>query len=492
MDYILLNFAEELGRVMKTKKVTVNQLAKYTGVDHSTMYKIVQGRRKPANINVVRSICQCLCLNDAEVKKMKEAYYLTVLGQSEYCSSRLISDLISSLSDKGILPEINAAVVNDSVIQKDDVLNDAKTLQSALISLCKEAGDAGDEQAFLLTSGNLQLSQPLVNMSCKLYPHMHVNQIFVLDDSMQVDDNYRVYNFDCLNALFPLMIRYPEYSARTIYANVNSMNSLNENPGDFFLTKHGVCVFNRNFQHGFITHDKKMISLYYDVFHRIHEKSHQLMRFDVPDDITALNCQLDARYRTETDPSMMYYFNPGICSVLALDEKETVMSNHLAFPEPFKSRFIKMMHEHIKTQQEYLFSMKDKLVQITTVQGIRYFVSKGYINEFHSNMMSPLMIPERIEILKKYKQIIDEGWVTLIDNSLIAEDSLLVFQSSANDLMMQINRSDGMFITGIIKEASIVSQFYRYCDFAMNELKLGHDEALAFIDECIEMLEDFR
>lgn len=485
---IVYSFSEELSRLIQKKKASINQVAKYTGIDHSTMYKIMQGKRRPSSMDMVMKIGESLCLNQGEMERLKESYYLTLLGPDSYYGNRQISDLISSLSDQIRLPEVNTAAQVKKDHIEECVLNSAEELQDALIGLCSEAGDAGADEICLFTSGNIQLPQSLVNTSCRLYPEMKVYQICVLDDSMQVNDANRMHNLDFLRILWPLMTRFPGYHVSSIYADVDTLSSMDDVLGDFVLTQQGVCVFDRVQHHGFITHSRNAVFLYHDVFQRLCDRSQGLMRFNVPEDLSALYGQIDARFSVKQDSAVIYSFNPGICSVFVLDENETVMEQHIDLPKPYKHTFISAIHAHIRQQKVYLFSLKENLVHIATVQGIRYFVSQGYINELHSDLMSPLTIAERIQVLRKYRQYVDEGIVSLIDNPHIAQDSLLVFECTADDLMVQLSRRDGTFITGSIKEASIVSQFYRYCEFSLKTLKLDHDKAVDFLDVCIETL----
>ena len=87
-------FSTLLAELIRTKDVNVNGLSSYCGVDRSTMYKLINGKRNPGSLEMVRKITDYLRLTPIEAREMAEAYETTRLGREVYYSRKDVLEFI--------------------------------------------------------------------------------------------------------------------------------------------------------------------------------------------------------------------------------------------------------------------------------------------------------------------------------------------------------------------------------------------------------------
>lgn len=77
-------FSSILSKYVHEKNIKTYSLAQYCGLDRSNMYKIINGKRKPASLNMVRKMAQFMQLSPEEKHDLEEAYAITLEGPENY------------------------------------------------------------------------------------------------------------------------------------------------------------------------------------------------------------------------------------------------------------------------------------------------------------------------------------------------------------------------------------------------------------------------
>lgn len=91
-------FSELLTHYVHSKDVKTYALAQYCGLDRSNMYKIINGKRKPASADIVTKICKFLHLLPAEEAELQEAYQIALLGHDNYYRRKDVLKFFSEFS----------------------------------------------------------------------------------------------------------------------------------------------------------------------------------------------------------------------------------------------------------------------------------------------------------------------------------------------------------------------------------------------------------
>ena len=97
-------FSDKLKEYMKQKNEKVYSLSQMCDISRANMYKIVQGTRHPANVEMVYRIADALGLSPYEKRGLIESYQITMIGKDIYEERSYIVHLISSLKKHRNLP----------------------------------------------------------------------------------------------------------------------------------------------------------------------------------------------------------------------------------------------------------------------------------------------------------------------------------------------------------------------------------------------------
>jgi hypothetical protein len=185
-----------------------------------------------------------------------------------------------------------------------------------------------------------------------------------------------------------------------------------------------------------------------------------------------------------------FIFSPGICCSHLLEPGETLTAEHLLYKEPEKSIFIKSLHSFLPIQKNYLNQCIKNGYELSTRQGLWYFVKTGYINEFNPHFMSPASIPERMVLLQKWKNVYKKDAFVMIDYPDIPEDTQMWIIASHESTILQIAPTDRNLLICEITEPDITELFFWYGTFLLKNYKMSRNETLQLFDECQKWLEE--
>ncbi len=87
-------FSEYLKNLLDHKNMTVHELANLTNIDRPNMYKIVQGKRLPRNIKVIKNIADGLMLTSSERDNYYLMYKMSLMGREKYYRWKNVKDFL--------------------------------------------------------------------------------------------------------------------------------------------------------------------------------------------------------------------------------------------------------------------------------------------------------------------------------------------------------------------------------------------------------------
>ena len=84
------DFAKVLSDYIHEKNVNVYSMAQFCDLDRSTMYKFINGKRRPSSISLVRKMADFMLLTPAEYQLLSEAYRISLVGPEIYFRRKYI------------------------------------------------------------------------------------------------------------------------------------------------------------------------------------------------------------------------------------------------------------------------------------------------------------------------------------------------------------------------------------------------------------------
>ena len=91
-------FSDLLSEYITMKDVGVYPLSQFCGLDRSSMYKIINGKRNPAGEDVVRKMAQFMQLTPQEKTDFMDAFYIAQMGAEVYYRRKAVGELIETFS----------------------------------------------------------------------------------------------------------------------------------------------------------------------------------------------------------------------------------------------------------------------------------------------------------------------------------------------------------------------------------------------------------
>ena len=91
------DFAKVLSDYIHEKNVNVYSMAQFCDLDRSTMYKFINGKRRPSSISLVRKMADFMLLTPAEYQLLSEAYRISLVGPEIYFRRKYIWKFLQNL-----------------------------------------------------------------------------------------------------------------------------------------------------------------------------------------------------------------------------------------------------------------------------------------------------------------------------------------------------------------------------------------------------------
>ena len=77
-------FSEKCKKYIQRSDTNVYQIAKKSGLDRTTLQKMVQGKRLPGK-QFLETMCQYLIMNNTEKEELMRLYYIEKIGIGVVC-----------------------------------------------------------------------------------------------------------------------------------------------------------------------------------------------------------------------------------------------------------------------------------------------------------------------------------------------------------------------------------------------------------------------
>ena len=90
----MTEFPELLNKFIEQKNIHIYSMAKYCGLDRSTLYKIIKGNRRPPSASVRDKMACFMHLTPDETRQFEQAWEISFTGKLTYCRRKSIEDFL--------------------------------------------------------------------------------------------------------------------------------------------------------------------------------------------------------------------------------------------------------------------------------------------------------------------------------------------------------------------------------------------------------------
>lgn len=484
-------FSTKLQTFLEEKQVKILDVERFTGLNRSTLYKFVNGKREPASVDVVQQIEDCLCLNHLQREELTEAYYLTRMGPLGYYGRKEIIRFYQEISlskDYDSSPFLPFAAIELNEKERI-VLNGTQNVNLAieyfLFTAAKQESDDIVISEVLLDDITLSIIQKIG----KQYPDFHCSHLLMLDDAIEksADQTHQLYNIRVLTKLLPLAPTLPNYRVYYRYGNIQSERSNPAYLPNVVIAGEYVIQYSSNHRYGIVTRDKSVRELYKKLLNenKIISKPlfisdgiqnwDELSSFSGMDKVVMEECptyislpgifaySILARYGTQ---------DPNLFSTLHVNQER--MENFVA-----KNPFMISQKAHHNPNNFFLFPKTS----------IDYFAEYGRLSDIPGSWEDQLTVEERIATLQRWVLQIHQNNLIMIDlPELTVPNHVFSVTTLSSASFVRVDESTQSVITAEVQEPSIVHAFYDFWEGMAKDRQYSQDESIRYIEEKIEAL----
>lgn len=477
-------FSELLTHYVHSKDVKTYALAQYCGLDRSNMYKIINGKRKPASADIVTKICKFLHLLPAEEAELQEAYQIALLGHDNYYRRKDVLKFFSEFSltqaplsnhfsgpDEPFDSGLNTA---DTVL-----LNTRHEVNHALSHIISaELNGKKGHLRLLVQPDFYYLMSFLTAESGHISDDTRIDHIICLNNDSKATHSHRNYNLNCLNQVLPLYGNNPLYNCYFYYDTIASRA---ENIAIFpfaVITKKYSCLLSSDLQKGYLTSEPDSVRMLQGIFDRYTKQLTPLLSR-----IDNIFSQLEytASLRPVSGPAYSFQMTPCFTPFLT----QRFMEKYIAPGVPNREFFIENFRKYV--QELTSCNEQDNITYIFSLKGILKFMKTGRIGEYPDNAYLPFDKADRIYLLrqlihtygsKKYKM--------LKDNIGNIENELFLFVSQKKGYLMFPSYSTNNLIYLDIAEPGLLFTFFDFCENLDDNLFYSADETEKILQQILE------
>ena len=219
-------FSDLLSEYITMKDVGVYPLSQFCGLDRSSMYKIINGKRTPAGEDVVRKMAQFMQLTPQEKTDFMDAFYIAQMGAEVYYRRKAVGELIETFSRREgrkehIFSEMEVAKLElNGGGSGATPFQGAAHVRHAILQLF--SGEAVKENGKIsaLVQPDFDFAMELLQVLGEQNPNLTIHHLFCMNNNEKLTSRRKNYNLSCLQKILPICACGCDYRAWYYYDNV--------------------------------------------------------------------------------------------------------------------------------------------------------------------------------------------------------------------------------------------------------------------------------
>ncbi len=483
-------FSTKFEHYFDEKQMKIADIEKFSGINRSTLYKLLNGTREPTSSDVVRKIADALCLNFKEQNELMEAYRLTRLGPVSYYGRKEVRSFFREIGHSEPAPAAPFLPFAAFDLEEGQriLLQGSQNVNLALEYFLYAAVKRNKREAIRINEPLLDdVTLSLVDKVGKIDPKVEIRQIVILDDSIKqnAEEKGEIYNVRALRKILPVMVHHPNFEVYYRYVNINSVDMTITGMPNYIIAGEYLIQYSTDHQHLLAVRDKELLSFYAHLFDSALLNSQLLVKRSTTTKAGAekiLHYFRDVMRKTGD----VYHFVPGLSIVQLMVQTyppEVYIKEFLMSQEP-QSKLLLRLYELVGEREIWKYG--SRFSPMIPQSSIEYFIETGYIPDLPTSEQTPVSIPNRIRLLQHWEIMFRQKKATMIEfDEQNFNPSNLFLGSSMADLYFAIPDQLDSITVCTLQEPSIVHSFYDFMDDLAQRKVLSPDDAASYIQQKI-------
>lgn len=479
-------FSDTLNEYVTSKEIKIFPMAKYCGLDRSTMYKLISGKRNPPARDIFDKIVQFMHLTPAEAQHLEEAWKVTRIGPEIYYKRKSVENFIQHFP-------------SHSSISPDEFVFSSKIVRSMPETDCIALTSIQQVNYFIHKMFLTEASRASGKISLLLQPEHEF--VFHLLSTLAPSDTLEVQHILCLNSkdtftrqhelvnlkylyeIFPIYMSGLNYTLWYYYDNIQAhYHSLNVFPC-MILTSDVALMCSADGQSGIFYQNTDILHMLQEMYNTYLEQCSQLFLTTVfaPDNFSNV-----FRILFEVDTATpTFALQPEVCITPFISRDILKQAFNYNLPNS----------EEILTKAAVAFEGNKKRLTNSqtfvyfTADGLMQFASSGRTAEIPEIFYHRFTVEQRVQMLHGVAESCRNGSYRILQKPLnhLPANLHLCIRGTVGTLIFQKYNGEVMLFT--IQEYGLLETFLDYLENMEANRFYSTDDAAAYVENIIHQLE---
>ena len=477
------DFSCKCREYLKLTGETVYQLAASSGLDRTSLQRMITGKRLPGT-DFVRQFCDSIRINPSQRQELMELYKIEKIGKEVYYNRKYIEELLRVISSQqAFLPSAFHRLPGLPFYRGDFSLD----VEKKVLSLFEDILHSGSNECICT---NIPADCRLLAQTfAHLYPQYGklppVIQILPLHPNPKASPDYNRNLETFLCTILPILSGFFNYRPYYYYTQSGHEDRSYELYPFFFITEKQVLLLSSDMTTFIFTENPEVIRAYTQEFQRILKNSRCFFQqSDSPDQIldifsSIFQAEATTNFALESHPCLaLMSYGPEFIHAL-FENRDIDLSS------PVYSQLAAVLK-----QPQFTFTANEVSCNYFTVSGIRKFAETGLFDGPYSYHQTPL--PQDIR-KKAIQHLLDTdmgyGKCKILKHTLLPETGIHLEVLSDYSVFLCFLSEKGTFICIYLKETSIGQALDDYlCSLSEEDAIYTKKEARQILLELLERL----
>lgn len=478
-------FSDVLSKYIESKEIKVFPMAKYCGLDRSTMYKLINGKRNPPPGDILEKMIQFMHLTPAECQQLEEAWKVTRIGPEIYYKRKSVENFIRHFP-------------SHSSVSPDEFIFSSKIIQNTPESDCIVLSSLQHVNYFIhkmflseasRSSGKISLFlQPehefVFHLLSTLAPadSLEVQHILCLNSQDTFTSQHELVNLNYLYEIFPIYMSGLNYTLWYYYDNIQShYHSLNVFPC-MIITSDAALVCTADGQSGIFYQSIDVIHMLQEMYNTYLEQCSELFLETAfaPDNFS----NVFSTVFEVSEEASTYALQPEVCITPFISEEilKEAFNYDLPHSEEILAQAAVAFRGNMKRltdSQTFVYFTADGLVQ---------FASSGRTAEIPEVFYHKFTVDHRIQMLRGVAESCRNGSYRILQKPLnhLPANLHLCIRGNVGTLIFQKYNGEVMLFT--IQEYGLLETFLDYLQNMDESSFYSTEDAAAYVEDIIRQL----
>lgn len=480
------NFSDFLKQCIQEKNISVAFMAKYCGIDRSTMYKIINGKLNPPSVEICEKISSFMQLTPDEKNQFSRAYEISLIGKDVFIRRKETKDFLlnfPALINNSLFKNQNWSVSdsNKNIMPADKrciPISNRNLFYYYVQNILETEMQSDSKKVALLIQPDCEfLFNYLTNLKLS-GSALHIEHILCMNSVEKSDCGY---NIKILFSLLPLFMNGMNYQVYFFYNDVHShFHNLNVFPSMILTEKHAITCTS-DYKSGILYQDPETVAMLWNIFSSYKEKCRPL--FQIPHSIEEEGYLVTS---TTLNNSCLYYLEPEPCLIPFIED--SMIANFVPKNTPAKEEILSYLYTYLKTAREVI--QKSDFYFYFCKEELDKFAETGILAEIPKELSSNYIfsVEERITILENLLEHRAKAHFRLLKPIFEQTAQQLHLCAGENNMYLMFFNVLSQRIYLCIQEGNIINAFHDYLGSLDSQELYDDEETLTYFAHTIDTL----